>query len=477
MNTNPEEKLNNEVEEKTLNQVEESNVTPDLPITKEESKAPDQIEIPQKYYDNLAKEEQAKKEAEEQSIVEEQNRQAASAQNNKTLILALINAVIIGITFIGTVNINHYLFFLGVLIIPVLSIILALKDKSENIYPVTAFLGGIFSGGILYVYYAAIMKNNEFSLYYAICCFALGLVGYIFANIVNRLINKKDEVKAMEKLIMLAFIALIIGGPIFVYKKYPTEVNRYFFRYQTVVTAATENEFLEKTLEQRYDKKFTCDDSSKKIRQEQTTHELYKTRKCNDSDGVEFRGTVIKYQLDQYTVIDDYINTIYLDKEKERLAESIKDITGADQVEVYFYPDKVCTFVGDCFQTKEYLEDLKTINERNYRYDTSVKLNLKKYMNEDSKYFVNDFGFKIIVVIKHRFTNEKIEIPADQTSHYVDSALEVLNKEGYKNNKGFLIQVFNQFTDSRGDRILDKLLEVEGKKASDGTFEEYEVVK
>ena len=106
-------------------------------------------------------------------------------------------------------------------------------------------------------------EDMDLWTYYTIASAITGFVGMIASSIITKLLTDIKTVKALQTILYLLFFIALIGGPIFAYKKYPTEFYKIVFYKKSEVVANTYEEFVLKTLNSRYNITFTCDFANK----------------------------------------------------------------------------------------------------------------------------------------------------------------------------------------------------------------------
>ena len=212
------------------------NVTPKVEEIKEERPM---IEIPQKYYDNLAKE-QAEKEAAEHAY--QQKHQESVAASNEFSIIVFLSTICAMLTFgalYAAINIKELIIFAIPTYIVLGSIIAAIKTKKENSFPVTILVGGMIVAVITFVLSMLQEDKMDMWTYYAIAGAVVGFLGLITANIITNIIVKRKEIKALQTVGYLLYFALLVAVPYYLYTNYRTEFYKFVFQKQTVVQAET----------------------------------------------------------------------------------------------------------------------------------------------------------------------------------------------------------------------------------------------
>ncbi len=432
--------------------VEEQNPTPEnKPI----------IEIPQEYYDKLEKERQEKEEAAKVEAQKAEEEQAVNEKSNKIFLGAFLSAIVFLILLYLMVNKNH-LFIVGLPIyIIVFAAIKASSEKSESTAPMSILIGGIIAVALAFVGSLVIKAQEDFFKYATTASIALALVGTILASITTNLIAKKGETKALGTIGYLLFYVVLFGGSFFAYKKFPEQVLKYVFNEKNTIVAVTEEEFINKTLKNRYGIDFICDQEFHNYIDEDNNR--VKKTTCHDSSGVEFEVTSYEYSVKdvEYIVQDTYVDAKFLSDVKSEIANEVKLLTNANSVSVLIYPEKYCAFVGDCVaETEQYLGNIEEESKTENRYNYSKNLDLKKYMNLSPQEFVNEFGMGYSITLYGSYSGLVDSKYLDTTT----SVLNNLNTSGYKNKNGFMITL------KQDDEFRQIAYRAMGEKSSDGLF-------
>lgn len=422
------------------------------------------IEIPQEYYDKLAKEEQEKIESEklaEEKIIEK-NR--IKSENNKIFGLILLNAILIFALLYLTLNISEFF----ILAIPsymiLLSIFHAIKYKTKSDVPISIMVGGIVVGVITFI--LSMVKTDQIDLwtYYAVASAITGFIGLITTNIITKIIGDNKNIKALQTIGYLIYFASLIGLPIYFYKNYPEEFYKIIFQKQTEVVAETEKEFVLKTLKNRYNVEFTCDAEKERHQIDQNKRKIVE-RECTDNLGNSaiIQSIVYNESKNEYIVTDNYIDILYLNKVKEKISTDLASINNSD-VNISLYPEKNCTFVGDCVNCEEYYNTYDQEINIDNQYKNSTHLNMTKYLNYSEKDFINNYNFKFIIDITGAFPEETTDY-----NLVIDNTLKAINNLGYKNNYGYIITLNNNVSNG-GFQLEKTVYKVKGNTTDDKTF-------
>ena len=431
------------------------------------------IEIPQKYYDILEEEKKEKERQEAEKQVEAQQVAEIKGDLGKIGTLVLLNAVVIFACLLGMVKIIEFFIFVIPLFIIVMASVHATKERDKSNYPVSILIGGMLVAVVTFVISMVDEKNMDMWTHFAIVSAASAFIGLIMSNIITKLVAKREEVKALETIAYLLFFVGLVGIPVFLNMKYPEAFHRIMFQSITEVKAETEEEFVIKTLKNRYNIDFTCDSKTKPY--QDFGNILKKARTCKDPEGREIQVYSAGYNesKNQYVVYDNYTEILYFKPLSEKLSSEIKKASNAREVKVYFFPETGCTFVGDCADCDEYRESIEKEEDFNNQYKTSSSLDLSKYIkSNDAVSFINDGKYKIIIKIT---VSGNLDVSTSGENYeIIDRTLDILNNSGLKNNYGF--DVLIQKYDSGADYVQEEL-KVTGKATSDKTFKDQVVVK
>ena len=431
------------------------------------------IEIPQKYYDILEEERKQKEQQEQEKQVAHQAAAEIKGDLGKLGTLVLLNAIVIFACLIGMVKIFEFLIFVIPAFIVVMSFVHATKEKDQSNYPLSILIGGMLVAVVTFVISMVNEENMDMWTHFAVVSAVSAFLGLIIANIITKLITRRNEVKALETLGYLLFFVALVAVPVFLNNKYPEAFHRILFQSITEVKAESEEEFVIKTLKNRYNLDFKCDEKAKS--HQDFGNIIKKSRTCKAPDGKEVTVLSAAYNesKNQYIVYDNYTEVLFFKPLADKMAADIKKINEAKDVKIYFYPETGCFFVGDCADSDEYRENIEKEEDINNQYKTSSSLDLSKYMkNPNAIDFINDGKYKVIIKITISGTLDV----GTSAEHFetVDKILDYLNSSGLKNNYGFDILV--QKYDASFDYAQEEL-KVTGKATSDKTFKDQVVVK
>lgn len=443
--------------------------TPNNTIPNQET--PPKIEIPQEYYDKLAKEEQMRQ---EQATLEAQNRQERQEQKkvlDKFFFLATLNAIIIFLFLYLAINKNNLL-ILGIpLVLILLSIYYAIKYKKESTYANSILVGGIIVAVITFG--VSMLREEEVDVwtYYSLASVIVGFLGIITSNIINKIINAVKEIKALEMIGYILYFVALVAIPLFLEKNYHEEFHKYVFLEQVEVKAETEEEFIIKTLKARYNETFTCDNSNINYQLDESNRKQNK-RTCEDTNGNEITVISKSYNesKNQYVIIDNYIDILFLNARKTKLEEDIKIVTATSAVDIYLYPETNCTFYGDCADCDEYYERYAVETSIDNQYKQSINLNFEKSLSQDALTFINTNKFKYVINLTGTFSETGTDYSA-----LVSKTLDKLNELGYKNTYGYVITI-SSYTESQLGDTNKLVFKVTGDTNSEQTFKDPKVV-
>ena len=430
----------------------------------------DLIEIPQAYYDKLAKEEQEKQNKAQAEMLKKQEVLEAKKSFNSFASIVLINAILIFASTYTFLNINELLILLIPGFIVFLTFYSAFKHKKDSTYPISLLIGGIIVAVVTFI--ISMIKVEELDLWthYTIVAVVIGFLGAFTSNIITKIITSFKEIKALEFTGYIIYFILLIGIPIFLEHNYRTEFHQFVFLEQVAVEAENEEDFILKTLQVRYGEKFTCE--NKVQYQVDENNRKQNTRKCKSSSGIEIDVTSKDYQElnNKFIIIDNYIDRLYLDNSKSQLIDNLQAASQANKIELYLYPEINCTFYGDCADCDEYYTRYNEETSIEHQYEQSIKLNFTKELNNDSKSFINNQKFKYIINVISTYDENNTDYQS-----IIDRILNEINNKGYKNTFGYVINIYSLSSSSLGD--TNKLVyKVKGSTNNEQIFKDPEVV-
>lgn len=362
----------------------------------------------------------------------------------KVIPMIIINAIVIFALFYFTVNKNT-LISAGVPIYIVLgSIIFAILDKKKSEFPTSVVIGGMVSAVVCFVVSMLYEEQMDLWTYYTAACALTGIIGLIISNIVTSLLTNIKNIKALQTIGYLIVFALIFGGPYLAYQKWPTEFNQYIFYQQNEVVAETYEEYVTKTLKARYNVEFNCDFQNKSYHKTEK-NEIMTTLTCKTSvidTPINIRTIPYNESKVQYTIIDDFLEQVYLKEIKTLISNKVKQSTGATSVITYLYPKDKCIFAGDCADCEDYYDNYSKINDPKNRYEISSSINLSKYMGLSTEdfitKFINENEYKVILNIKGAYDKDYTDFKTLQ-----QKTLTGLNELKLKNTYGYEINFFD----------------------------------
>ncbi len=425
------------------------------------------IEIPQSYYDKIAQEKIERENAEAKLQEEQKEQREASVAMQKILGMSLLNSIAIFGLLYATLNVDIKL-FLGIpIIIILLSIFCAIKDKEASTYPQTILVGGIFCAVIAFLISMIKEDQADLYMYYSLATAIIGFIGMITSNMITKLITDYKNLKALPKLGYILFFIAIIAIPLYFEKNYHEEFYRILLHTQVEVKAETEEEFITKTIKNRYNINFTCDAKSIKNYVNEKSIRQKVRNNCSDDKGRKFSITSMAYNegLNQYVVKDNYLDVLFLDDIKAKMIEKIKIATNAKDVSVSLYPKENCFFYGDCADCDEYYDRYAIENDIKEQYKKSSSLNFEKYISSNPNTFLNDHEFKYIINVKGSYGTEDF-------ANVIDNTLNTLNDLGYKNSYGFIINIYRSIG-AGSDTYNHLSYKVKGDATTSGKYENY----
>lgn len=362
----------------------------------------------------------------------------------KVIPMIIINAIVIFALFYFTVNKNT-LISAGVPIYIILgSIIFAILDKKKSEFPTSVVIGGMVSAVVCFVVSMLYEDQMDLWTYYTAACALTGIIGLMISNIVTNLLTNIKNIKALQTIGYLIVFALIFGGPYLAYQKWPTEFNQYIFYQQNEIVAETYEEYVTKTLKARYNVEFNCDFQNKSYHKTEK-NEIMTTLTCKTSvidTPINIRTIPYNESKVRYTIIDDFLEQVYLKEIKTLISNKVKQSTGATSVITYLYPKDKCIFAGDCADCEDYYDNYSKINDPKNRYEISSSINVSKYMGLSTEdfitKFINENEYKVILNIKGAYDKDYTDFKTLQ-----QKTLTGLNELKLKNTYGYEINFFD----------------------------------
>lgn len=391
------------------------------------------IEIPQRYYDQLEAEKQAKL-AEEQrtKMLNEELANSSKTTHNIFLLAILSTIVIFGCLYLIVNKTQNAIYVLTAYIV-IGAIYSGIKNKKDSNFGLGLLIGGILSAIVTFVISMFVAGETDLWTYYAFASGVVGIVGIIIANLITLICYNHKNIKALETIGIFLVFAVIVCVPIYLSKKYPQEFAQYVFYAKTEVVAQTEEEFIIKTLKNRYDVTFTCGTPKNFINHQKR---LVTTRTCTDqnTNNIQVTSTVYNETEKKYIVQEDYLEVLYITNFKNKLEKNLSSATNTT-VEISLYPKDNCEFIGDCINW-----EAGTLKDQ---YNVSSTLELKQYINLDETSFINKFGFKYYINITGSFAN----LSEADYINTVNNVLTSLNNLNIKNTNGFEISIIDSALD------------------------------
>lgn len=439
------------------------------------------IEIPQAYYDKLAKEQQDKlEEMAHQEQIKAQTKEALN-DSGKFLFWSVLNALVIFLLFYLTLN-KFNLAILGVpAFIIILSVVGAISAKEKSTYPSTVMFGGMMVAVITFIMSMLQENKSDLWMYYTIASSVTAFLGLITSSIITTLLTNIKSVSAIKGIGYLLYFVLLIGGPWYLLNNYHEEVYKYIFRQQVVVKAETETEFILKTLKARYNVDFKCgvysDEVTKVINYGKYKSQLdqfnrkYTERICRDSKNRDaiVQSKVYNESEVEYIVIDNYVDVLLLDESKEKIQKDIQVVANAQMATLYLYPSKNCKFYGDCpVETDALIYDTEESIKEQFRISTS--LNFTNQMEMTSKDYINSQDFQYIFKIIGSYSDVSTDYQV-----IINNILNKLNSLGFKNTSGYEITLLAGQNSAAGE-TEQVVYKVKGTTNNEQTFKDPEVI-
>lgn len=383
------------------------------------------------------------------------------------ILAAVINAIAIFGIIYGYLNINNLIIFALPAFIVVLTIIFAIKQKNKSAYPQGVLVGGILAAIVSFGLSVINLEQSDLYMYYTIVSVATGVLGIILSSIITTLLTDIKNVKALKTIGYLIIIGAYVGVPFYLYKTYPEELFKYVFFEQIEVVAETEDEFILKTLRNRYGEDFTCDVTKIKHAIDQKKQRMT-IRPCTSANGTEITVQSFEYEpsLVQYTIIEDYLDKRYFDQLKDELETKVIQTTMASSVQISLYSSENCNLVGDCVDCEEYLQNKNELNNRKNQYEASTKLNFQKDLTINAVDFANNGKYKYVITINGNYAGYQSAAFDD----IINKTLTTLNGYGVKNTYGYEITIKSGQSLGGNETYNTEVYKVKGKASDDNTF-------
>ena len=390
------------------------------------------------------------------------------------ILAAIINALAIFGIIYGYLNINKLIIFALPAFIVVLTIIFAIKQKSKSAYPQGVLVGGILAAIASFGLSILYMEQSDLYMYYTIVSVATGVLGIILSSIITTLITDIKNVKALKAIGYLIIIGAYVGVPFYLYKTYPEELFKYVFFEQIEVVAETEDEFILKTLKNRYGENFTCDVTKIKHAIDQKKQRMT-IRPCTSANGTEITVQSFEYEpsLVQYTIIEDYLDKRYFNQLKEELETKVVQSTMASSVQISLYSSENCNLVADCVDCEDYLKNKNKLNDRKNQYEASTKLNFQKDLTINAVDFANNGKYKYVITINGNYAGYQSAAFDD----VINKTLTTLNSYGVKNTYGYEITIKSGQSLGGNETYNTEVYKVKGEASDDKTFKNPVIVE
>lgn len=390
------------------------------------------------------------------------------------ILAAIINALAIFGIIYGYLNINKLIIFALPAFIVVLTIIFAIKQKSKSAYPQGVLVGGILAAIASFGLSILNMEQSDLYMYYTIVSVATGVLGIILSSIITTLLTDIKNVKALKTIGYLIIIGAYVGVPFYLYKAYPEELFKYVFFEQIEVVAETEDEFILKTLKNRYGENFTCDVTKIKHAIDQKKQRMT-IRPCTSANGTEITVQSFEYEpsLVQYTIIEDYLDKRYFNQLKEELETKVVQSTMASSVQISLYSSENCNLVADCVDCEDYLKNKNELNDRKNQYEASTKLNFQKDLTINAVDFANNGKYKYVITINGNYAGYQSAAFDD----VINKTLTTLNSYGVKNTYGYEITIKSGQSLGGNETYNTEVYKVKGEASEDKTFKNPVIVE
>ena len=390
------------------------------------------------------------------------------------ILAAIINALAIFGIVHAYLNINNMIIFALPAFIIVFTIIFAIKQKKQSAYPQGVLVGGILAAIAAFGLSILKVEQSDLYMYYTIVAVAVGILGIILSSIITSLLTDMKNIKALKAIGYILVIGAYIGAPYYLYKTYPEELYKYVFFEQIEVVAETEDEYIVKTLKNRYGENFTCDNTKVKHAIDQKKQRMT-IRTCTSQNNLTITVQSFEYEpsLVQYTIIDDYLDKRYFNQLKEELETKIIQTTMANSIQISLYSSENCNLVADCVDCEEYLKNKNEINNRKKMYETSTKLNFQKDLTINSIDFANKGEYKYIITINGNYAGYQSTAFDD----IINKTLNTLNDYGVKNNYGYEITIKSGQLLGDNETYNTEVYKVKGNSSDDKTFKDPTIVE
>lgn len=472
---------NNDLPKINDNENNQSNQNNQIPTPPLQNEVRPQIEIPQAYYDQKKALEEAKAEEEKQNQIRMEEQKQNSIQSGNLIITLLVFGVLTFGCIYFMLNKTELapVIMLGIIVIA--SIISGVKNKKKSNIPDGILAGGIICAAVTFVISMVKKDQSDLWTYYALASGIIAIVGYIISKLITTIIVNGKNIKAVQTIGIFLVFAAIIVTPIYFKEKYPEEFARIVLRKTREIVAESEEDFVTKTLKNRYGKEFTC--GNKKTAMDYVLHKMVSRYMCVDEklSNTELQArlknasydtetntasyitvTSIPYNENelQFIIEDNYLDNLYLDKVKKSISDALAKKIPNSTFKISLYPNGNCLFVGDCVDCDEYFAVADEEEKLDVRFSTSTKLDYAKELKLTPIDFINNHEYKVIVNIIGYYSTYAPENHEPTTA----SAIAALNELGLKNNYGFEIILKNSTEYNK------EAYKVVGERSDDKTF-------
>ena len=453
----------------------------ETPILKEE-KETNKIEIPQAYYDQIKEEEQRKEQQAKQAEMDKIKQQENSKESGKLLLTVIVFAILTYLLINFTINKSEYFSVVMLGIIIMTSIGFAFKDKDKTNTPDGILVGGILSAVISFAISMLNKDETELWTYYSVASGVVAILGYIISKIITSFVVNSKNIKALQTIGMFLILIAIVGVPIYFKQKNPEEFYKVFLHRKSEIVAESEEEFIIKTLKNRYGKDFTC--GNKKTAMNYVDNTMVTRYMCIDKSisqetfekevkNISYEGeesnkyinivsTPYNEADNKYIIEANYIDNLYLNSIKDTISTALKKELPTSAFKTSLYPNGNCLFVGDCADCEEYFaihDEEKTMDNR---YKVSSTIDYSKDMNLKPIEFINKHEYKYIINISGHYALSSYE----ELKGVVASALKALNSTGLENNFGYEIIIKSS---TEYNKVVHHVV---GKSSNDKTFKD-----
>lgn len=448
-----------------------NNPNPEMPRQSENNQNKPVIEIPQEYYEKIRQEKAQQAQQEQDYFKEREENREANKKLTAIVIETILNCAIALISFHIAYNQKDIAIFAIPIIAIIGTLVASLKNKKESTFHISVLIGGMVAAVISYVLCIAKEDTAEYWMHIAISCAVAAFASYVVCAMLHNLIANKEKNGAIAYVGFVVIVAAMIGVPYYFYQKNPEEIYKTIFMKTTEVKAETEEEFVLKTLKNRYGIDFECINDKVKVNVQNGRKIKQRTCYLPSNKEVTFVVHNIVYNEfeNKYIVTDNYLDILSLNDYRIERSQNIREMLNAQEVNFYLYPKENCTFIGDCAAVKEYYDNLETETNIDRQYQVSSSLNYEKYTTMNGIDIVNDIKPKVVISIVM-----KLEENTADFSGIIDKVLDYLNRSQINNANGYQITIYN--LDENVTQTQKKVWEVTGTASQDGKFSNPQVV-